>query len=90
MEYLDDSGGGLVNSMRFPSPYPPLLQPVLTTQTRVACIGWMRGLVMVLMVVDHAAMAFNRYLRYSRLKARHAFNTTVKSLRADAAVQTRR
>ena len=29
--------------------------------TRVATIDWMRGLVMVFMVIDHAAMAFNRY-----------------------------
>jgi len=28
---------------------------------RVACVDWMRGLVMVLMVIDHAAMAFNHY-----------------------------
>jgi uncharacterized membrane protein len=28
---------------------------------RVASIDWMRGLVMILMVVDHAAMAFNRH-----------------------------
>jgi uncharacterized membrane protein len=28
---------------------------------RVATIDWMRGLVMVLMVIDHAAMAFNRH-----------------------------
>lgn len=28
---------------------------------RVASIDWMRGLVMVLMVIDHAAMAFNRH-----------------------------
>ena len=26
---------------------------------RVATIDWMRGVVMVLMVIDHAAMAFN-------------------------------
>lgn len=28
---------------------------------RVATIDWMRGLVMVLMVIDHASMAFDRY-----------------------------
>jgi uncharacterized membrane protein len=28
---------------------------------RVASIDWMRGLVMILMVIDHAAMAFNRH-----------------------------
>jgi len=28
---------------------------------RVASIDWMRGFVMLLMVIDHAAMAFNRY-----------------------------
>ncbi|HKD05554.1 MAG TPA: heparan-alpha-glucosaminide N-acetyltransferase domain-containing protein [Bryobacteraceae bacterium] len=28
---------------------------------RVACIDWMRGFVIVLMVIDHAAMAFNHY-----------------------------
>jgi uncharacterized membrane protein len=28
---------------------------------RVACIDWMRGLVMILMVIDHAAMAFNSF-----------------------------
>ena len=28
---------------------------------RVASIDWMLGLVMVLMVIDHAAMAFNRH-----------------------------
>src|SRR3954452_3452100 len=28
---------------------------------RVAAVDWMRGLVMILMVIDHAAMAFNRH-----------------------------
>ena len=28
---------------------------------RVAAVDWMRGLVMIMMVIDHAAMAFNRH-----------------------------
>jgi uncharacterized membrane protein len=31
------------------------------TSNRVGAIDWMRGFVMVLMVIDHAAMAFNHY-----------------------------
>src|SRR6266576_6694047 len=32
---------------------------VETTSHRIATIDWMRGLVMVLMVIDHASMAFD-------------------------------
>src|SRR6187399_1472822 len=35
--------------------------PMKQTASRIAAIDWMRGLVMVLMVIDHAAMAFNRH-----------------------------
>ena len=34
-------------------------QPKLDVSRRVATIDWMRGLVMVLMVIDHASMAFD-------------------------------
>jgi uncharacterized membrane protein len=37
------------------------LAPKKQTASRIATIDWMRGLVMVLMVIDHAAMAFNRH-----------------------------
>ena len=36
---------------------PTVAAPALTT--RIAAIDWMRGLVMVLMIVDHASMAFD-------------------------------
>jgi len=35
--------------------------PLDRLSRRVAAIDWMRGLVMVLMVIDHASMAFDRY-----------------------------
>jgi len=35
--------------------------PLDRLSKRVASIDWMRGLVMVLMVIDHASMAFDRY-----------------------------
>ena len=34
--------------------------PVTQTSSRIAAIDWMRGLVMVLMTIDHASMAFDR------------------------------
>jgi len=42
---------------------PPKLTPVISegVSRRVASIDWMRGLVMVLMIIDHASMAFDRY-----------------------------
>ena len=40
---------------------PQAAAPVIATakSTRIAAIDWMRGLVMVLMVIDHASMAFD-------------------------------
>jgi uncharacterized membrane protein len=32
-----------------------------TTSTRIAAIDWMRGLVMILMIIDHASMAFDGF-----------------------------
>jgi uncharacterized membrane protein len=43
---------------RTQTPEPPAATPPRTSQ-RVATIDWMRGLVMVLMVIDHASMAFD-------------------------------
>ena len=43
---------------------------------RVAAIDWMRGLVMILMVVDHASMAFNAdhiVVRKNLAQDRHSF-----------------
>src|SRR6476469_9611693 len=34
-------------------------RPVPSSSTRLAPIDWMRGLAMVLMVIDHASMAFD-------------------------------
>lgn len=42
-----------------PSIEAPVLVPEQRRQERVATIDWMRGLVMVLMIVDHASMAFD-------------------------------
>jgi uncharacterized membrane protein len=44
-----------------PSSKSPSTIPENPISQRIACIDWMRGLVMVLMVVDHAAMAFDRH-----------------------------
>ena len=44
-----------------PSSEHPSIIPENPISQRIACIDWMRGLVMVLMVVDHAAMAFDRH-----------------------------
>lgn len=41
------------------APGPPV--PVERKFQRIASIDWMRGLVMVLMVIDHASMAFDKY-----------------------------
>lgn len=38
---------------------PPAAAGVTAKTTRIAAIDWMRGLVMVLMVIDHASMAFD-------------------------------
>src|SRR5689334_18745797 len=37
----------------------PAASDVTAKTTRIAAIDWMRGLVMVLMVIDHASMAFD-------------------------------
>jgi uncharacterized membrane protein len=46
------------------------------TSTRIACIDWMRGLVMVLMIIDHASMAFDG-THVSKDSAMYADATTI-------------
>src|ERR1700745_3070661 len=44
-----------------PSPQGPRVAPEKRISQRVATIDWMRGLVMVLMVIDHTSMAFDAH-----------------------------